>query len=108
KFTASPASQFVMDNLTVTLSDRVPPRSAVDVGHIEVSTVGHSFFNPNGPVPEPQMSRVVSDFLIDQDQSSGGGALLAPVSVNWDTNNQFKLTVSAPRGMKFLVRVPAG
>jgi hypothetical protein len=48
------------------------------------------------------------DYLVDQDQSSGGGGVLPSVSVDWDTNTQFKLTISAPPGHKFLVAVPVG
>jgi hypothetical protein len=80
----------------------------VDLGDVQVSSIGHSFFSPNHVPFPPTMPRSVVDFLIDQDQSSGGGALLLAVSVNWDTNSQLTLTVSAPPGHKFLVDVPAG
>ena len=30
----------------------------------------------------------------------------SPFAANWDTNNHFSLTVSAPPNMKFLVTVP--
>jgi hypothetical protein len=79
----------------------------VDLGIVQPSTIGHAFFDPN-LVPPYNMPRSVNDFLVDQDQSSGGGGVLGGVSVNWDTNSQFKLTVAAPNGMKFLVNVPAG
>lgn len=69
----------------------------VDLGTVEVETIGHRFLT-NGMI----------DFLIDQDQSSGGGGVLQSVSVNWDTNIQFKLTVAAPPHMKFMVAVPPG
>lgn len=81
--------------------------AAVDLG-LQTPTIGHAFFNPNlPPLPEIQPRSVV-DYLIDQDQSSGGGKTLSAVSVNWDTNTQFSLTVSAPPGQKFSVRVPPG
>jgi hypothetical protein len=79
----------------------------VDLGTVEVPTIGHAVVSTNMPPPQNQPWSVV-DFLIDQNQSSGGGGLLPPASVNWDTNFQFKLTVSAPPGMKFLVTVPTG
>jgi hypothetical protein len=85
-------------------------RAPVDVGHVEVPALGHSFLDPNRPRPLPglQLPRSVIDHLVDQEQSSGGGGVLSSLSVNWDTNTQFALTVSAPPGHKFLVRVPAG
>jgi hypothetical protein len=69
----------------------------VDLGIVEVPSIGHQVF-----------SNAVVDFLIDQDQSSGGGGVLQNASVNWDTNNQFKLRVAAPANMKFMVTVPPG
>jgi len=44
-------------------------RAAVDVGPAQPSTVGHRFFK-FGPLGIPN---TVADFLVDQDQSSGGG-----------------------------------
>ncbi len=86
------------------------PSPAVIIGTIETSALGHSFVT-FGPPPIPglglQMS-AVSDFLIDQNQASGGGGVLPSISVNWDTNSQFMLTVAAPPGKRFLVQVPAG
>src|SRR6266850_2071499 len=80
--------------------------AAVDLGVVETATIGHTIFDPGLPTPNP--TRSVVDYLIDQDQSSGGGGALPSVSVNWDTNTQFTLTVSAPPGQKFSVHVPAG
>jgi adhesin HecA-like repeat protein len=82
-------------------------QAAVEIG-VQPSTIGHAMFNPNPPGGPAFMQRSVLDVLIDQNQSSGGGALLPSVSVNWDTNTQFTLAVSAPPGQKFLVKVPAG
>src|SRR5437588_9007117 len=70
--------------------------AAVELG-VQTSTIGHALVQGS-----------VVDYLIDQDQSSGGGGTLPSVSVNWDTNTQFTLTVSAPPGQKFSVHVPAG
>ena len=84
-------------------------QAPVDLGVVQPSTIGHSFLSTHiDPFPFPQMPNSVADFLIDQDQSSGGGSVLQPNSVNWDTNSQFVLTVSAPPGQKFLVQVPPG
>jgi len=63
---------------------------------VETSTIGHSFFG--GAV----------DYLLDQHQMWGGGGLLPSVPINWDTNGQFALTVSAPAGKRFLVHLPPG
>src|SRR5207244_4413370 len=105
KFIPSPDSPFVMDNLTVTLTDALPPRSAVDVEPVQVTRVGHSFFVlPCEFARAPRST--VRDVLIDQSQNSGGVGVLPSVSSNFDTNNQFVLTISAPRGQKFLVKVP--
>ncbi len=71
----------------------------VDLGTVQVSTIGHLMGGA---------SNGVVNFLVDQDQSSGGGGVLEELSINWDTNSQFKLTVAAPPGMKFSVNVPAG
>ncbi|HEY0550670.1 MAG TPA: hypothetical protein VGF13_13780, partial [Verrucomicrobiae bacterium] len=79
----------------------------VDLGTVEVSTIGHTIFSAPG-FPGIPSSFTVADFLIDQNQSSGGGAVLPAVSANWDTNIQFALKVSAPAGHKILVRPPSG
>ncbi len=79
-------------------------RAAVDVGPVQPSTVGHRFFK-FGPLGIPN---TVADFLVDQDQSSGGGGVTTSFSANFDTNNQFVLTIAAPPGQKFLVQPPAG
>ncbi len=73
----------------------------VDVGIVPVSTIGY-------PNPSLFPSNGVVNYLIDQDQSSGGGGVLPGLPVNWDTNSHFKLTVAAPTGMKFAVNVPPG
>jgi hypothetical protein len=76
----------------------------VDVGDIIVSNLGHVFNRllPRPLVPLPY----IADYLIDQSQSTGGGATLQSATIDWSTNRQFVLTVSAPPGMKFLVQVP--
>jgi hypothetical protein len=63
------------------------------------------------PIPLPFLTSAPPAnlfFLIDQDQNSGGGAVLPSVSVDWDSHTQFALTIAAPPGMKFLVQVPPG
>lgn len=85
-----------------------PPLSATPliIAPIEVTNIGH-LFNAGG-VTNGLASSLVQDFLIDQDRSSGGGAELPGISVNWDTNWQFNVTLAAPAGKKFAVEVPTG
>jgi hypothetical protein len=78
----------------------------VNVGNIQVSALGHASRPP--PFGHGSFPHLVADYLIDQNQSTGGGSVLQPVTVDWNTNSQFTLTVSAPPGMKFVVRVPDG
>lgn len=85
----------------IILQSTTSTRAAVDVGQVQTSTIGHSFFSLAG-------NHTVSDHLVDQDQSSGGGGVLQSFSANFDTNNQFVLTIAAPPGQKFLVQPPAG
>jgi hypothetical protein len=110
KTTSMQIQKWVFLGTLVTLQLSSSAHAAVDVGTVQTTTIGHAFFNPNllpDPFP-PIMPSSVVNYLVDQDQSSGGGGVLPSVSVNWDTNTQFVLTVSAPPGQKFLVHVPAG
>lgn len=110
---------FALDNLIVsgipglTNTPPPPPNTAtgiVDLGTITVSTPGHEYRTfPAFPPGSPSFTdRVVVDSLIDHNQSSGGGGTLPTVSVDWATNSQFRLTVAAPPGMKFLIVPPIG
>jgi len=80
----------------------------VNLGTVEVSSIGHSVFDPMFPAPGMGPPSLAVDFLIDQDQSSGGGAVLPAVSTGWDTKTKFTLTVAAPAGQKILISPPAG
>jgi len=135
KFIPLPGSQFVMDSLSVrqpsllTITNSHP----IDLGQVEVPSIGHTFtpvvqVTPGLPIlPDPITSPLppglsplplglsplqpeyeVTDFLVDQGQESGGGGVTALVSANFDTNNQFTLTITAPPGKQFHVHVPAG
>jgi hypothetical protein len=95
---------------TVTQAGRALP-PPIDVGHVQVSAVGHSFRSSggggtgqSGALESPVST--VADHLIDQNQNSGGGSTLQSVSANWDTNSQFTLTVTAPPGQKFWSTCP--
>ena len=108
KFIPSPASVFVMDDLTLAPSTRGGVDAGVNVGQVQIASIGHRFSTGLTRPGLPSMPNVVSDFLVDQDQDSGGGGLLPSVSANFDSNDRFVLTVSAPQGKKFLVQVPTG
>jgi len=109
-----------MDNLTVSgnnLPQLSPPaasspptnaNSMVNLGTVVASSIGHEFFSLNLPGIPPPISPIVYDFLVDQTQTTGGGAVLPSVQANFDTNNQFELTIAAPPGMRFAVHVPPG
>jgi hypothetical protein len=115
-FIGSDGSPFVMDNLTVsspsfTNSPSPSPSptnapSQVNLGKVQVSKIGHYFFTR--PFPLPGMAKQVSDYLVDQRQVSGGGAVLPSVTADFDTHNQFVLTITAPPGQQFMVHVPDG
>lgn len=120
EFIPEPMTQFAMDNLTVSGNDLPqfsppsatnPPttvNSMVNLGTAVATSIGHEFFGfivPGYPRSGPAR---VSDFLVDQSQDSGGGALLPSVQVNFDTNDQFELTIAAPPGEQFAVQVPPG
>ncbi len=92
-------------NFAVSQAGVLPP--PVAIGPIEVSTIGRTLSMPQLH-PFPMFPASLRHFLIDQSQSSGGGAALPNVSVNWDTNIQFTVAVRAPPGQKFLVQVPPG
>jgi hypothetical protein len=73
-----------------------------ELGRVEVADIGHRF-DAHG-----NQEATVADFLISPDQGPGGGAVLPPVWANFDTNNQFRLIVSAPPGYEFQVHPPPG
>jgi hypothetical protein len=97
---------FVMDNLNVTL----PTNVATNAETVGVSSVGHWFRPVDGPGHffSSQTTFAVTDLLIDQSQSAGGGGVLGPVFAQFGTNQQFALTISAPPGQMFLVQPLAG
>lgn len=112
-FTAHPASQFAMDNLTIyggvtnnPPPPPPPPPGLVQIGTVVVTNIGHVFENDELLPGEPASPAYVRDYLIDQSQYSDGGGLLPSVVVNWDTNSQFTLSIAAPAGEQFLVQVP--
>jgi hypothetical protein len=106
RFIPSPGSLFVMDNLTVTVTEDAPPHSMVNIGTVQASTIGHIFLKA-GTIHHTTTNSVVGDYLVAQDMTLGGG-VLPSVAINFDNYNQFALTVSAPAGRKFFVKVPAG
>jgi hypothetical protein len=72
--------------------------SQVNLGTTQVSTLGHStFYDVLLGITD------VHDLLV-----GAGAASLPSLSVNFDINNQFVITISAPPGERFLVQPPAG
>src|SRR5687767_14558589 len=94
-------------NQNFSLSQAPTPSPPVVIGPLEIATIGSFTFSNAMPRPFPSSPSTLY-YLIDQYQYSGGGGVLPSVSVNWDTNTQFTLTISAPAGHKFRVQVPAG
>src|SRR6185295_6206746 len=76
----------------------IPANAAVDLGNIEVSTIGHSL--SASPVPLPGIGTTVTDYLIDQRQDHNGGNTVDGFQGDFDAANQFVLTISAPPGKK--------
>lgn len=74
-------------------------QTPVNLGTNVVTQIGHTFLT--GP---PLYPNLVIDYFIDQHQFSGGGATLSPVTVDWNTNHVFVLTIAAPPGDMFLVQ----
>ena len=80
----------------------------VSAGSTTVNSIGHSFQPPRvDPINGPQPG-VVTDFLIDQAQNVGGGAVLPIVALNLDTGSALSHKVQAPAGEHFQVNLPAG
>src|ERR1044072_3516909 len=102
--TTTPIKKWVLLTTSCALQFTICCRAAVDVGQVQTSTIGHRFIK-FGPVG---IRNIVADFLVDQDQSSGGGGVTTSFSANFDTNNQCVLTIAAPPGRKFMVQPPAG
>ncbi|MGA2543103.1 MAG: hypothetical protein ABSG78_16255, partial [Verrucomicrobiota bacterium] len=84
----------------------VSAQAQVDLGKAQVSAIGHLFTQPFPPPAGAQSD--VTDYLVDQRQVSGGGAVLPSVTADFDTHNQFVLTITAPPGQQFMVHVPDG
>ena len=98
---------FVIAGQNFSVRQSGAPTPPIAIGPIEVSSIGSAV----NPIPLPFLTSAPPAnlyFLIDQDQNSGGGAILPSVSVDWDSHTQFAVTIAAPAGMKFLVHVPAG
>lgn len=92
----------------VSLQFAAHTHAAVNIGTIQVQTIGHVYYTPYPNSAEPATPKYVTDFLIRQRLATGGGAVTPSVTANFDTNNQFVMTISAPPGKKFQVHPPAG
>ncbi len=97
-FTPSePGAIFGMDTLQLTYP------SILDLGTIEVQSIAHSFA-PLSPDPETP----VMDSLIAIGGNTAGGGSLPSISTDLKNSNRLVLTLRAPAGKKFLVKVPPG
>ena len=98
---------FVCSTLIVANS-RAALGAVVSAGSTTVNSIGHSFQPPRvDPINGPQPG-VVTDFLIDQAQNVGGGAVLPNVLLNLDTGTVVSHKVQASAGKHFQVNLPAG
>jgi len=85
---------FVLDDLKVTTTNSGP---AASFQNVDVPAIAHKFFPPY-----PGRGGSVNDFLVGQSLIPGVG-MLQPTRRNFDTNNQYVLTISAPAGKRFVI-----
>ena len=102
------AAGFVMDNVTVTLGGYPPWSYALDLGRLEVTSIGHSFVLDPRPIGDDIRRNQVRDFLVHQRQTVAGGSTLPSVNMQVTYRNHLVLSIAAPAGMKFVVRPPPG
>src|SRR5215471_14901578 len=81
--------------------------ATINAGTTTVTSIGHSF-EPENPTPNTGHPAVVTDFLVNQTQEVGGGAVLPTVTVNLDVDTSISYTITAPANKKFVVHLPAG
>jgi len=81
--------------------------ATINAGTTTVTSIGHSF-EPENPTPGTGHPAVVTDFLVNQTQEVGGGAVLPAVTVNLDVDTSISYTITAPAGKKFVIDLPAG
>jgi hypothetical protein len=73
-----------------------------------VTSIGHTFglIAPIDPGPKHY---IVQDFLVDQSQSTGGGAMMQnPIQFDLSAAYGYRYSVNAPPGMWFQVKAPPG
>ncbi len=81
--------------------------ATINTGTTTVTSIGHSF-EPENPTPNAGPPAVATDFLVNQTQEVGGGAVLPAVTVNLDVDTSISYTITAPAGEKFVIHLPAG
>src|SRR5262249_46400441 len=81
--------------------------ATINAGTPTVTPIGHSL-EPETPTPNTGHPAVVTDFLVNQTQEVGGGAVLPAVTVNLDGDTSISYTIAAPAGKKFVVHLPTG
>ena len=102
-------SHFVAATAAVlTLLCAAEVRATINAGSTTVTSIGHYFAPPSVDPIFGVQPGVVIDFLVNQTQEVGGGAVLPGVSVDLDTDTSISYTLAAPAGKHFLVDLPAG
>ena len=81
--------------------------ATINAGTTTVTSIGHSF-EPENPTSGTGHPAVVTDFLVNQTQEVGGGAVLPAVTVNLDSDTSISYTIAAPAGKKFVIQLPTG
>jgi hypothetical protein len=78
------------------------------IENLVVTSIGHAFGQIPPVVPGPKLY-FVQDFLVDQSQSTGGGAMMQdPLQFDLSAAYGYRYNVTAPSGMKFQVKAPPG
>ena len=96
--------------LALTLLCQLPTSvvwATINAGTTTATSIGHSF-EPEDPSLDTGHPAVVTDFLVNQTQEVGGGAVLPAVTVNLDVDTSISYTIAAPAGEKFVIHLPAG
>jgi hypothetical protein len=86
------------------------PNLGIITENINVCNIGHAFGkNPGVFNNAHQQQYFLQDFIVDQSQSTGGGAAMAdPTSFDLSSARAYQFWVANPCGKKFKITMPAG
>ena len=70
--------------------------ATIIIGTTTVTSIGHSF-EPEDPTAGTGHPALVTDFLVNQTQEVGGGAVLPSVTVDLDSDTSISFTIAANR-----------